>query len=151
MTEPTDVPRPHSLGQRLAFATAASTMMCQRLLQPYGLTLVQWIILSALWRRDGLLVTQLAEYSGNAAPATSRAVDRMVEKGLVVRERDEVDRRAVRVYLTPEGQAHDHLALFHETVNGALLHGFTASEAVALFAMLDRVEANARSVAVPVP
>ncbi|WP_272005161.1 MarR family winged helix-turn-helix transcriptional regulator [Roseovarius sp. ZX-A-9] len=148
MANPTlpDLPkRPeNSLGRKLTFASGACLAMCQKLLEPHALTLAQWVLLSALWQRDGLLVSQLAAYSGNAAPATSRIVDRMEEKGLLRRAREAEDRRVVRVFLTDEGRALSRLDRFHETVNDALLDGFTAAEAAMLHTLLERVEFNAR-------
>lgn len=46
--------------------------------------------------RDSVLLSQ---------PALSRLVDRLVERGLVKREGDVADRRAVSLSLTPEGRA----------------------------------------------
>lgn len=38
-------------------------------------------------------------------PDVTRLIDRLVRKGLVRRERDERDRRVVRIYITAEGRA----------------------------------------------
>lgn len=139
------LPRPRSLGQVLTFATAATGAMCQEMLAPYGLTLAQWVILSALWRRDGMLVSEIADYVGNNAPAASRIIDRMEESGLVARKTDADDKRVVRVHLTGHGRSLDHLHDFHERVNARLLAGFSREEADILFELLARVDANARA------
>lgn len=136
--------RPHALGRVLNFAAGASTSLCQDLLEPYGLTLQQWVILSALWRRDGLLVTEIADYVGSNAPAASRIIDRMAERGLVERNSSESDRRAVQVSLTKKGQALDHLSTFYIDVNQKLLEGISEEETTVLFDLLARVDANAR-------
>lgn len=128
----------------LSFASGASTSMCQDLLSSHGLTLAQWVILSALWRRDGMLVSEIAEYSGNNAPAASRIVDRMEEGRLVMRVPSEEDKRVVLVYLTEQGRSLDHLKNFYETVNQRLLKGLSREDADMLFDLLERVEANAR-------
>ncbi|MCY0152924.1 MarR family winged helix-turn-helix transcriptional regulator [Hoeflea alexandrii] len=60
--------RPRSLGQVLSFATGATVSMCQDMLAEHDLTLAQWVILSALWRQDGMLISEIADYSGNNAP-----------------------------------------------------------------------------------
>lgn len=144
MTTKNPLKRPQALGRVLNFTAGASTSMCQDLLEPYGLTLQQWVILSALWRRDGLLVTEISDYVGNNAPAASRIIDRMVERGLLEREPSESDRRAVQINLTKKGRALDHLALFYEEVNQKLLEGISEAEATVLFDLLARVETNAR-------
>ncbi|WP_299870582.1 MarR family transcriptional regulator [uncultured Hoeflea sp.] len=137
--------RPKALGRMLNFAAGASTTMCQDLLSEHGLTLAQWVILSALWRQDGMLVSEIADYSGNNAPAASRIVDRMEEGGLVKRVPSKEDKRVVLVCLTKQGQSLDHLANFYETVNQRLLEGLSDEEAELLFGLLERVEANARA------
>ncbi|MDP3526503.1 MAG: MarR family transcriptional regulator, partial [Hoeflea sp.] len=136
--------RPKSLGQVLTFATAATGAMCQELLAAHDLTLAQWVILSALWRRDGMLVSEIADYTGNNAPAASRIIDRMAERGLVTRVPDGEDKRVVRVHVTEMGLGLKHLEDFHERVNTQLLEGISAEEADTLFRLLRQVDANAR-------
>lgn len=50
-------------------------------------------------------VSQLAALLGTSPPSASAMVDRMVDTGLVVRERNEDDRRVVTVSLGPGGRA----------------------------------------------
>ncbi len=57
--------------------------------------------------RDGapITVSHLASRLGISPPSASAIVDRMVDGGLVARERSEEDRRIVSVSLTPAGDA----------------------------------------------
>ncbi|WP_420408919.1 MarR family winged helix-turn-helix transcriptional regulator [Hoeflea sp.] len=137
--------RPKALGRVLNFAAGASTAMCQDMLADHGLTLAQWVILSALWRQDGMLISEIADYSGNNAPAASRIVDRMEEAGLVQRVPSENDKRVVLVCLTDHGRSYEYLSDFHEQVNRRLLKGLSEEEADRLFELLARVDANARA------
>lgn len=141
----TPLTRPRSLGRLLNFATGASNALCQNLLGRHGITLAQWVVLSGLWQKDGLTVRELAEYTGNDLPATSRILDRMEEKGLLDRVAHPDDRRAVLVRLSGTGEALRGLETFYETVNTHLLKDFDRTEAEQLFTLLARVEANARS------
>lgn len=135
---------PASLGRMLNFASGATNQMCNGILADHGLTLPQWVILSALWREDGMLVSEIAHYTTSALPAASRIIDRMETAGLVSRTIDPADRRAVRVHVTEKARQLAHLSLFFEDVNDRLLVGFSEAEATALFAMLQRVTENAR-------
>jgi DNA-binding MarR family transcriptional regulator len=56
--------------------------------------------------RDGapITVSHLASRLGISPPSASAIVDRMVDGGLVARERSEEDRRIVSVSLTPAGE-----------------------------------------------
>ena len=135
---------PQSLGKLLNFATGACNAVCQTVLEPHDLSLPQWVILSALWRQSDLTVGELAAYTGNNAPAASRIVDRMIEKGLLLRAPDEHDRRTVRIRLADKGEKLRHLAGFYEDINAILLDGFSAKEADLMFSLIKRADANAR-------
>lgn len=137
--------RPRSLGQVLGFATGATVQMCQEMLAEHDLTLAQWVILSALWRQDGMLISEIADYSGNNAPAASRIIDRMEESGLVKRLASPDDKRVVRVHVTEHGRSLSHLSDFYERVNARLLNGIDDRDAELLFDLLRKVDANARA------
>ncbi len=142
------LPPPPSLGRLLNVTAGASNRLCQALLARHGLQLGQWVILSALWRRDGQLTSELAGYTGNALPATSRIIDRMIKADLVTRTADHADRRVVRIRLTAKGRSLEPLAGFWVDVNERLLAGFSEAERRTLFSLLERVLENARTAAV---
>jgi DNA-binding MarR family transcriptional regulator len=52
-----------------------------------------------------ITVSQLASRLAISPPSASAIVDRMVDGGLIVRERGEEDRRLVSVWLAPAGEA----------------------------------------------
>ncbi len=91
-----------------------------------------------------MLVSELARYSGNNLPAASRVIDRMEKNGLLRREMDKEDRRAVRVFLTTEAEKLSELIDFYQEVNDQLMMGFTQKEKKQLFEMLERVIQNAK-------
>ena len=132
-----------SLGRLLGFATGATNALSQKLLDRHGLSLTHWIILTALWRRDGLSIGDIADYYRVKSPAASRIVDRMADRGLVERRPDPRDRRASRVYLTDKAREMADLVDFYRDVNSRLLDGFSKEETDRLFALLERVAANA--------
>ena len=132
-----------SLGRQLNFTTGRMNALCQKVLDPYGISLPQWVILSCLWREGKLTVGALSERIGTRLPATSRIVDRMDERGLIVRRPDKSDGRVTMVDVTGKGRELDHLANFHETINTSLLAGFSEQESELIFDLLCRVEQNA--------
>ena len=134
-----------SLGRLLNFSSNAVNRYCHDRLAEHDLTLPQWIILSALWRKEGLLINDLAQYARNNPPAVSRIIDRMEQNGTVRRRSDETDGRSVRVYLTKAGRSLEHLKGFYKEVNDLLLRGFTEKEATQLFELMERVLNNAKS------
>lgn len=142
---------PPSLGRALNFTASVTTALCQQMLAPHDLSLAQWVVLSALWKRDGLSVADLAAFTGNSAPAISRILDRMEQKALVARSASLADRRATHVFLSAGGEALRPLCSFWKQVNAALLDGFSEEETVLLFSLLARAEANARRKLTAIP
>lgn len=134
---------PDSLGRLLNFSTTACNNMCNAMLSEHGLSLPQWVILSALWRKDGMLVSELAGYTQSNLPAVSRLIERMEKNGFVKREMDIADRRAVRVFLSAEAKKLSSLMDFYHEVNTRLMDGFSKKEIDQLFKMLERIINNA--------
>lgn len=74
-------------------------------LSDYGLTLPQFTALSALERsEEGRRMGPLATAALQSAASMTGIVNRLLERGLVERERHPKDRRAVVVRLTEEGR-----------------------------------------------
>jgi MarR family transcriptional regulator, organic hydroperoxide resistance regulator len=76
-----------------------------RMIQPLGLTVIEWYILRALYEQDGQHASELARAVGRAATSFTPILDKLQQKDLVERRPDPTDRRAVRIYLTVKGHA----------------------------------------------
>lgn len=133
---------PKSLGRQLNFTTGRLNALCEKILAPHDLTLSQWVVLSSLWREGPLTISALSTLIGTGMPATSRLVDRMVERGLVTRHRHENDARVAVVDVTSAGRGLDHLATFYAEINAILMDGFSDRERQQAFDLLARMEAN---------
>lgn len=73
-------------------------------LDRFGLTMPQYMALSCIQRNTrGCSMSELAESSHQLSATMTGIIDRLVDRGLVLRERDPHDRRALRVALTEEG------------------------------------------------
>jgi DNA-binding MarR family transcriptional regulator len=72
-------------------------------IENFGITVVQFHILRRI-RKGTDSVSKLADDRHTSRPAISRAVDVLVEKGLVLRTQNPADRRNVQLSLTDEGQ-----------------------------------------------
>jgi DNA-binding MarR family transcriptional regulator len=71
----------------------------------HSVTPEEWVLLNRLWARDGQRPAELAESTIRDRSTVTRLLDGMVSKGLVRRETDPDDRRAIQTWLTPEGIA----------------------------------------------
>jgi DNA-binding MarR family transcriptional regulator len=75
-----------------------------RRMAPKGLTQAQWQALARLSFCEGVRQVQLAEMLEIAPITLTRQLDRLEEQGWVERRPDPEDRRAQRLFLTPEAQ-----------------------------------------------
>jgi DNA-binding MarR family transcriptional regulator len=75
-----------------------------QVVDPLGLTVIEWYILRALYDQDGQHASELARAVGRAATSFTPILDKLQQKGLIERRPDPADRRAVRIYLTDKGQ-----------------------------------------------
>jgi DNA-binding MarR family transcriptional regulator len=70
-----------------------------------GLSLSQYALLEVLADRRSARVQELAAHAGITASTATRILDALERRGIVLRTRDDEDRRAVAVSLTDDGQA----------------------------------------------
>lgn len=90
-----------------------------------GLTLSQWQVLATLTRLEEATMGEVAAFCATDRTTLTRTVDRMVDDGLIRRDRDLVDRRQVQLHLTDKGQevflaATGDVARFNDRVTGVL-------------------------------
>jgi len=71
---------------------------------PYGLTTVQFFLLTALYKEDGISISALAQKVVLDKATLTGLLDRLERDGFVLRQVDPGDRRAVRVQLTPKAE-----------------------------------------------
>jgi DNA-binding MarR family transcriptional regulator len=75
------------------------------LLDALGLTYPQYLVMLALWERDGCTVSELGERLFLDSGTLTPLLKRMQSAGLLQRERDSADERRVHVTLTDTGRA----------------------------------------------
>jgi DNA-binding MarR family transcriptional regulator len=81
-----------------------------RHIESLGLTPAQFDVIATLGDTDGMTCKQLGEGTLITKGTLTGVVDRLEERGLVVRNRGQRDNRQVHVRLTPEGER-----VFHAT------------------------------------
>lgn len=94
-----------SLGFVINKTALALKKALEKNLKPVGLTAVQFAILKRLWEEDGLSQKEIADRTFKNGAEITLLVDKLVAKGLVIRDRDMQDRRAYRIVLTQKGRA----------------------------------------------
>lgn len=101
-------PKP-PLDSQLCFSLYAASIAVNRTYKPmldeFGLTYPQYLVLSTLWEQDGLLVSAIADRLALESSTITPLVKRMESAGLLTRERNPMDERQVIVSLTEEGRS----------------------------------------------
>ena len=109
------------------------------------LTAEEWALIGQLWKADGLSRQDLADRTFKDQTTVTRLLDTLVGKGLVRREQDRVDRRIVRVWLTPSGQQLEpELAPLARALMSDAAQGISAEDIAITLRTLRRMQANLR-------
>lgn len=110
------------------------------------LTPQQFTVLAALEHNEGASQTALVDITGIDRSTLAEMARRMVEKGLLERERTEEDQRANSVVITTNGRkALRSARLAAERAERALLDPLPASDRVKLVKMLGQIAAAAEA------
>ena len=108
-----------------------------------GLHVGQDMLLSRLWKEDGLTQSDLVRSLGVEPATVSKVLSRMEGAGLVARRRDSVDARSSRVYLTERGRSLREPTLrAWEEAEDHMLEGFAPEERALFARMLSRIHEN---------
>ena len=101
--------------ERLIVAGVAATTVALADVRPrLDLTFAQWRALLIVGRAsDGLTVSEVARRIGTTLPATSRQLRRLEGRGLLALATDDIDRRATRARITPDGEEWRRAILDH--------------------------------------
>ncbi|MFC3075785.1 MarR family winged helix-turn-helix transcriptional regulator [Shinella pollutisoli] len=98
-----------ALDRQLCFAVYSAAHAFNRtykpLLDPYGLTYPQYLVLLSLWEEDGRTVKALGAALGLDSGTLSPLLKRLEASGYIRRARDRADERQVIVTLTGKGRA----------------------------------------------
>jgi len=108
-----------------------------------GLHVGQEMVLSQLWRQDGLTPSELAGALGVEPPTVTNMLSRMQRAGLLERRRDPEDARCTRVVLTQKGrELREPVQRRWAAVEERALAGITAEEEALLRELLARIQSN---------
>ncbi len=86
-------------------ASRATTQVYRRLLEPWGLTYPQYLVLVTLWDQGPRSVRDLGADLALDSGTLSPLLGRLDDSGIVTRRRDRDDARDVTVALTERGEA----------------------------------------------
>ena len=97
------------LDQQLCFALYSASLAMTKLYRPHldalGLTYPQYLVMLALWEREGRSVGELGEQLTLDSGTLTPLLKRLEAAGWLARTRSPIDERRVEVFLTEAGRA----------------------------------------------
>jgi MarR family transcriptional regulator, organic hydroperoxide resistance regulator len=96
--------REHSLATLLLYCQRNLLARMTPHLDAHDVTAEQWRVLGVLQGGDGVPMAELAVAAVLPPPTLTRIMDRLAERGIVMRSIDRSDRRKVVALLTPSGE-----------------------------------------------
>ena len=140
----------HDLENAIPYLLArAGTRMGQAFskeLRRFNLSLTEWRVCVALHKQPHRRLSDLALHTSSDASTLSRVIDKLMQDGLVLRDRHGQDGRAVALSLTAKGVSLTEqiipLAQIYERVS---MKGVTAEEAKVLRSVLQKLYDNIAS------
>jgi DNA-binding MarR family transcriptional regulator len=110
-----EVPELLRLDNQLCFsiyaASRAITRAYRPILEPYGLTYPQYLVLLTLWEKDVQSVNQIGRRLYLDSGTLTPLLKRMEGAGFIEREKVKTDERKVAIRLGPRGKELRHVAL----------------------------------------
>jgi DNA-binding MarR family transcriptional regulator len=132
-----------TIGYLLARACKAHRGSVGAVLSEVGLHAGQEMVLSHLWRQDGLTPSELADRLGVEPPTVTNTHSRMEKAGLLERCRHPQDARCTRVYLTEQGrELREPVERRWKSVQENAFAGITPDEEALLRGLLVRIHNN---------
>ena len=111
------------------------------------ITASELMYLSQLYTRDGLKQDEMATKISVDKAATTRTIQGMEKKGLIVRDSNEKDHRSKCVYLTDKAkQMEEHIREIQKKWSDYIMQDMTVSEAELFAKQLKQMSVRAREI-----
>jgi DNA-binding MarR family transcriptional regulator len=127
------------------FSTAMTELMDEQIRSVLGkhFTLSQLKLLKMVARTNTGTISEVAAFLSVSNAAASKAVDRLVRRGLILRKEKEKDRRAIELSLSDEGikTLAQYEEILYKTLDG-LFEQFTKADLTAAGNLLDRLSTD---------
>jgi DNA-binding MarR family transcriptional regulator len=138
-----EVLAPKGLGYRIKLLSQLFARRFQERLEPFGLTPFHWVVLCCLWQENGLPTSSIGDRLQQVGGTLTGVLDRMEERGLIRRERDNQDRRVWRIWLTPAGeQLQQTLPPVALEIRETALQGISEGDRQLMSQLVDQLIAN---------
>lgn len=100
-----------------------------KMIKRYGVSGEQWAVISKVVRNAGLTQKQLSEMTYKDQGNLTRMIDKLVDRGYILRDVDENDRRSVKLLATHSSkQLVEKISSIEQEYNDKLLNGFSQED-----------------------
>ncbi|MDQ2102826.1 MarR family winged helix-turn-helix transcriptional regulator [Azospirillum isscasi] len=114
----------------------------------FGITIPEWRIIAVLGGRETLSAGEIAQRTAMDKVQVSRAISRMLDSALILREAGDTDRRKALLTLTPKAlDIYTQIVPLALAYEDQLTHALTEEEAALLDRLLTRMQAQADQLA----
>jgi DNA-binding MarR family transcriptional regulator len=121
----------------LAKAYQRVHLLFKRRLSPFGITPVQHLILEVLWKEGNISLQKISEKTVIDCATLSSVIDRMTVAGLLTRKENSLDRRSIKVSLSPNGKKlWEEMEALRQEINKELIDSFSPEEMLLFKRML---------------
>lgn len=132
-----------SIGYLTRYAHRAFVKALADELEPHGIRSGQWSVLRILWDIEGLTQVELADRMRVEKASLTGVLEGMERRGLILRERNEEDRRKINITLTAQGRRLKSQLLPHAVkINRKATRGMTNAETLQLRGLLAKLIEN---------
>jgi len=102
-----------------------------------------WYLLRVLWEKDGISQKELSDRSFLTESSVVTMLHSMAKTGLIVRERDELDKRRMRILLTEKAhKLKDDLLPYAREINARATKNVDRQDLVTFMKVLSRIKSN---------
>ena len=114
--------------------------------QQYGLNISEFAVMELLYNKGPQPINRIQERILIANSSTTYILDKLQQKGYIIRERDENDRRSMKAALTEEGESLiARIFPAHSELLAGLFTSLSDEELSAFREMLKKISASAHS------
>lgn len=92
------------IGKPISYLYRYEQIFIGKKIEPYGIGSGQFPFLMRLYHEDGINQESLSDYLKIDKGTTARAIQKLVDEGYVLRQRDEKDRRSYRIFLSEKAK-----------------------------------------------
>lgn len=108
-----------------------------------GITVDHWVVLKRISEHNGSSQVEIAQSTVKDAPTTTRLIEQLIERKLVLKQLDPDDRRKYRVFVTEKGsKLIERLLPVVMEYRRTGVRDFSPQESETLFKLLRRIRSN---------